>query len=152
MAFLTVEDRYAEMEVIVFARQYQRYSSEIFNENAVLISGTLSFEDGDEVRLILGSVEPLRSNTDTAADNESEKSTDSKPQEKTIYVKLPTIKDKRTATLSRMSLLNPGVAKVVVYDSETKKYSVMKDVLLSTDERVIHRLVSVFGEGNIVLK
>ena len=51
-----------------------------------------------------------------------------------------------------MSLLNPGKAKVVVFDSETKKYSVMKGVALSTEERVISRLVSVFGEGNIVLK
>ncbi len=152
MAFLTVEDRYGEMEVIVFARQYQRYSSEIFNENAVLINGTLSFEDGDEVRLLLGSVEPLRSNTDVETEGETVKNTESKPQESTIYIKLPSINDKRTPILTRMSLLNPGVAKVVVYDSETKKYSVMKGALLSTEERVIRRLVSVFGEGNVALK
>lgn len=150
MAFLTVEDRYAEMEVIVFARQYQRYSSELFPENAVLISGTLSFEDGDEVRLLLSSVEHLRSNAD--ASGAADKAEEENPKESTIYIKLPSINDKRTAVLSRMSLLNPGKTRVVVYDSETKKYSVMKDVLLNTEDRVMHRLVSVFGEGNVVLK
>ena len=46
MAFIKLEDRYGEIEVIVFAKQYKNFSSEIFVENAVCIEGSISFEDG----------------------------------------------------------------------------------------------------------
>ena len=150
MAFITVEDRFGEMEVIVFAKHYSHYSSEIFNENAVVISGNLSFEDGDEARILLSSLEPLRSNHDFV--NAKEQKPENEIKTSILYVKLDSILDKRISTITRMALLNPGKVKVVVYDSSTKKYSVMKDTYIDPTEKVINKLKATFGESNIVLK
>ena len=150
MAFIKLEDRFAEIEVIVFARQYAKFSSEIFEENAVFVEGNLSVEDGDEVRIILSELSPLRSNTDFAITDDKPKISTEAP--KTVYVKVNGMDDKRMPTLTRMALLNPGKSRIVVFDVNTKKYSAIRDVLINPTEKVLSRLSTTFGEGNVVLK
>ena len=154
MAFITVEDSYGELEVIVFARQYKRFSSDIIPENAVLVKGTLSFEDGDEIRILLSELTPLKSNTEyeNEARSAQKEQKPSAPEAQTLYVKLDSIMDKRVATITRMALLNPGKAKVVVYDASSGKYSAMKDAFIDPTEKVMMRLKSLFGDKNVVLK
>ncbi|MBO5879331.1 MAG: hypothetical protein J6Q68_02105, partial [Clostridia bacterium] len=148
MAFITLEDRYGEIEVIVFSRQYKLFQKDIFVENAVAVEGSLSFEDGDEVRLLLSSLSPLSSNTDfdqEAAPKEKEKDV-------TVYVKVSSLSDAKIPTLTRMALLNPGKAKVVVFDCSTKRYSALTDAFIDPTEKVFARLKNVFGENNVVIK
>ena len=149
MAFLTLEDRYGEIEVIVFARQYSKFSSELFVENAVCIEGSLSFEDGDEVRILLSNVISLKSNSDFQ--NNSKPSEIKEPTK--IYVKMQSISDqKKIASLTRLGLLNPGKASIIVYDITTKKYHALKDVVISPTDKVISRLKTIFGDDSVVLK
>ena len=64
MAFVKIEDRTAEAEVIVFTKLYEQFAAVLHEDNAVMIEGTLSFEDGDTVRIILSKAIPLISNDD----------------------------------------------------------------------------------------
>ena len=153
MAFIKLEDRYGEIDVIVFAKQYKKFASEIFAENAVCIEGTLSFEDGDEVRILLSNLIPLQSNSDFKNSNSDKQSEINKPnKEQVVYIKVPTMTDSRLQSLTRLGLINPGAAKIVVFDSEQKRYHALKDVLISSNENVILRLKSIFGEDSVVLK
>ncbi len=152
MAFITLEDRYGEIEVIVFAKQYKRFASEIFVENAVCIEGTLSFEDGDEVRILLSNLSPLSSNSDFKNKNTSsvEKVVSQRP--KTLYIKLPSMSDSRLPTVTRLALLNPGSTPIAVFDASMGKYHALKDVMISNSEKVLTRLKTVFGDDNVVFK
>ena len=69
-----------------------------------------------------------------------------------MYVKVNGMDDKRMPTLTRMALLNPGKSRIVVFDVNTKKYSAIRDVLINPTEKVLSRLSTTFGEGNVVLK
>ena len=149
MAFITLEDRYGEIEVIVFRKQYSRYSSEIFVENAVCVEGAISFEDGDEVRILLSSLTTLKSNTDFQ--NEKEKNNANTPSK--IYVKIQSVTDERKlSSLTRLGLLNPGKTSIIVYDMSTKKYHSMKDITVSPSDKVVSRLKTIFGDDSVVLK
>ncbi|MBE6534700.1 MAG: DNA polymerase III subunit alpha, partial [Ruminococcaceae bacterium] len=53
MAFLTVEDRYADIEVVVFAKHYDKLSSLLLEEAVVAISGNISVEEGDAPKILL---------------------------------------------------------------------------------------------------
>ena len=143
MAFITVEDRLGEIEVIVFAKQYAKFSTEIFEENAVLITGNLSIDETDGAKIILSDISPLISNGDYK----------SKPErEMTLYIKVTGLDDKRIATISRMALLNPGKCSVVLYDTTTKKYSAIKNVRIDPSDKVLARFKTNFGEDSVVLK
>ena len=147
MAFIKLEDRFAEIEVIIFANQYSKIADEIFNENAVAVSGTISVEDGEEAKILLSSLDRLSSNYEYSyAKNKNAR------REETVYVRLSAISDPRISKISRISLLNPGNARVAIFDEETKKYSIIKGVMINTDTAVIGRLKEIFGEENVVVK
>jgi DNA polymerase-3 subunit alpha len=147
MAFLTVDDSYGEIEVIVFAKRYASFSDLLHTDNAVFIDGNISVEDDDSPRIILSSAKQLVSNSEYVAQSEVKA-----PAEQRLFIKVANVSDKRIATLYRIAALNPGSTKIVLYDEETKKYNVMKDVTVNPRENVMQRLHSIFSEENVVLK
>ncbi len=153
MAFITLEDRYGEIEVIVFAKQYSRFAAEIFSENAVCIEGAVSFEDGDEVRILLSGLTPLISNSDFKSKKDKVTMQEGEETRQSIlYIKVPTISDSRLPVLTRMALLNPGKTKIAVFDASSRKYHALRDVMISASDKVINKLRAVFGEDNVVAK
>jgi len=145
MAFISLEDKLSEIEVIVFAKQYARFSDEIYQENAVYVEGNISEEEGEAPKILLSNLIPLKS---------GEMARTVPPEEKTeakLYIKIDGFNDKRLQSISRMALLNRGKTAVVVYDVKTKKYSAMRDVKINPTESVIERLCKIFGEDAVVL-
>ena len=153
MAFLTVEDRIGEIEVIVFARQYASIAEELTEESAVIIDGKVSEEDGEPNKIILSKVTPLISNISY----KKEEIKTSKP-EKTdesaakVYIKLDRLEEGKLTPIYRLSNLNPGRAQIVLFDASERKYVALKNYTISIREEVIERLKSVYGNENIVVK
>lgn len=147
MAFITLDDKYGEIEVIVFARQYKQFSSELSDDSAVLIFGQASAEDGEDARIILNSAEPLKTNSEYEAEKRTTRASE-KPAER-IFIRVPDMKDPRIAVVTRLSALEPGSVPVVFYDESSGKYSVMKNITVSSSERVMAKLASTFGEQNV---
>ena len=147
MAFIGIEDKFAEIEVVVFAKQYARFSDEIFEENAVYVEGNISEEEGEPPKILLSNLVPLKSNGDMEKREEPKAAA---PH--TLYVKIDGFDDKRIASITRMALLNSGCANIVVYDNKTKKYNAMKDVKINPSDSVIERLRKIFGDDSVVLR
>ncbi len=145
MAFITVEDRIGEIGVIVFAKQYAKFAQEIALENAVMIEGKISAEEGEEPEIILSRVSPLMSNERYAREAV-------RPSTQRVYIKLDFFDEKKLTPVYRISNLYPGRIPVAIFDASTGKYISLKNVTLSTDDNVIARLRSVFGDANVVVK
>ncbi len=156
MAFITVEDRYGEIEVIVFGKQYSRFASEIRIDNAVYIVGNLSAEDEEEPKVLLSELMPIIPNAEYKGKkgNEPDKPTtrSDKPNAPRLFIKVQGLNDERINIIHRMAQLNRGNAQVVLYDVTTSKYSAMKGINITPSDAVIARLKSKFGEGSVVLK
>ena len=147
MAFISLEDRLAEIEVIVFARQYEKFSSELFEEAAVIIDGKISYEDSDSVKIILSRVESLKSNTELSSapsDNDREASK--------LFIKVEKLDEKTVAPIFRLANLNSGKCSVVLFDSSSNKYTTMKNVTINPSDKVIERLKNLYGEKSVVIK
>ena len=152
MAFITVEDRLGEIEVIVFAKQYSRFYSEITQENAVMICGKLSIEDGDSPKILLSTLTPLMSNSEYGAKILQKEALPQTDTEGRIFVKLDKFSEAAIAPIYRMSNLYPGRAVVVIYDVSTKKYTAIKNVKIDNSSSVIDKLTAKYGVGNVVVK
>ena len=110
-----------------------------------MIDGTVSVEEGEGVKVLLSSIEPLKSDAEFSH----------QPAQKTerrIYIKVANLSDPRINNIGRISALNRGETKVVLFDESRKKYCAMKDVALAPTEKVLSRLRSIFSEENVVLK
>ncbi len=154
MAFITLEDRIGEIEVIIFSKQYAKYSSEINEENAVLIEGKINAEDGEDPKIILSKLIPLIGNEnysymDSENNNQSNALSNTA---KRIYVKLASFDEKKISPIYRIANLNPGNTEIAIYDAAAKRYISVKNVTLSADKAVIERLKSIYGENNIAIK
>lgn len=148
MAFLTVDDKYAEIEVIVFARQYSDFADMLHEDGAVLIEGNISEDEEDGAKIILSSVEPLKSN----ADYESRVPKDTVQKKPRLFVRVNGLSDKRLDKLYRISLLNRGNTDVVIYDTVSGKYSVSKDMKINPTPEVIGRISNIFSAENVIFK
>ena len=151
MAFITVEDRFGDMEVIVFGKQYARFSSEIFVDNAVCITGNISCEVDEDPRLLLSELTPLVSNAQYKAKAEG-RSIPEEPKKARLFIKVDGLDDSRISIIQRMSALNRGTTQIVLFDTKTSKYMEMKGTTINITDEVISRLRSRFGESSVVLK
>ena len=145
MAFLTLEDRYAEIEVIVFAKSYGKFSQILEVEAAVAIQGNISTEEGESPRILLSTATALIPDSEYS----SKKANTEEPK---IYIKVPNLLDSRINNLKRIAALNRGNAKIVLYDNSRGKYCALKDALVSPSDKVMERLSSIFGAENVILK
>ncbi len=156
MAFLRVDDKTGEIEVIVFARQYAAYSAMLGEEVGVLIEGTLSVEEGEgetnQARVLLSGLSLLESNASVAAKSEEKNgmNTEKTASAPRICIKLPSLPDKRTDVILRLSSLNPGPCEVLLYDASTKRYSRMQGTYIAASDKVKERLQMLFGKENVV--
>ena len=145
MAYLTLEDRFGEIDIVVFAKNYQKFSDILEEDTAVVIEGNIATEEGEAPRVLLSAAASLIPNSDYSK-KESENT------EKKIYIKVPNLNDSRINVILRISALNRGNAKIVLYDESRKKYCAMKDCLAAPSEKVMTKLSSLFGEENVILK
>ena len=150
MAFLTLEDRFAEIEVIVFARQYAQFASELFIENAIVIEGNISVEDGDDVRIILSSAKRLGLSNGAKASRKSEAA--SSAYAPRIFIKLPDTDERLIAPIYRIANFNRGDASVVIYDESKQKYVALRGVTMAQSDKVKEKLSELYGAENIVFR
>ncbi len=147
MAFLKLDDGYGEIDIIVFAKRYLQFSNILFADNAVNIKGSISVEDDEPPKILLNFAAELVSNSDYMSIPSVRETSEAR-----IYIKLPSISDKRVSTIYRIAALNQGNARIVLYDESTKKYNVIKDAFINPTEKVIQRLYSLFSEENVIFK
>ena len=63
MAFVTVEDLYGTVEIIVFENCYQEASKYLVEESIVMIEGRLSIREDDEPKIVARTIKPFGDNT-----------------------------------------------------------------------------------------
>ena len=59
MAFVTIEDLYGSIEVIVFENCYMNCSSELIEENIVLVDGRLSIREDEDTKIVAREIKKL---------------------------------------------------------------------------------------------
>ena len=153
MAFLVVEDRVAEIEVVVFAKHYARLSRLLSADSAVVIVGNISVED-DVARILLSDAIALASNDDYvgASKETGEAKVAEAPIQKRLFVRIKSMADARMDIIYRVAQFNRGDAQIVLYDEGSGKYSAIKGLAVEPSEKVLSKLHHAFGSENVILK
>ncbi|MBQ1260937.1 MAG: DNA polymerase III subunit alpha, partial [Clostridia bacterium] len=147
MAFLRVDDKYGEMGVIVFAKNYRAYSELLGEDSAIIIEGYVNpADDESEPEIVLTDAKPLMSNVEFEY---TEKANVPKAR---LYVRVGDRSDGRLNVLYRIASLNPGGTELVLYESISGKYLTLKGYSINPTEQVIARLGKNFGTDNVILK
>ena len=137
MAYVTLEDDTASMELICFSRTLNDSGSFIRGNAAILAEGKISARDEKEPQLMVDSIRPLSVLEGSAGGG------------KTLYLRLPSREDPRVRKVRLALSFFPGESQVVLYFEDCKKRVGSRCEIRPA---LIDDLKERLGEENVVVK
>lgn len=147
MAYVTVEDDTASIEMLAFSNVINQYGGYLRENSPVVVTGRLSLRDDKEPQIVINRARPI---SDYANEPVIEAPGD-RPVEiqGTLYLRLPTQEGPLFPKIRAILNMFPGVSPAVVYFADTKQ---RRGTRCALDERMLRELKTVLGEGNVVVK
>ncbi len=137
MAYVTLEDDTASIELICFSRTLNDSGSFIRENAAILAEGKISARDEKEPQLMVDSIRPLSVLEGSAGGG------------KTLYLRLPSREDPRVRKVRLALSFFPGESQVVLYFEDCKKRVGSRCEIRPA---LIDDLKERLGEENVVVK
>ncbi len=163
MAFVKLEDRYGEIECIVFASKYEEYSRYIRIDAALYIEGTISLREDEDPKILVNVIDEL---TDNASYTQGEKQIQpnkiqsvsippSKPKTAVpskitkLYLRVPDTSSREYLKAKNIVDIFEGDTRVIFYSRESEQYSNYTSGI-SASEYILAELKAILGEENVV--
>lgn len=140
MAFMTIEDLYAAIEVIVFPKTFNKYRDLIYEDSMLLLKGRVNIREGEQPKILCEYIEPL-----------------SKDEEKTysynkIYIR---IEEEKSVTdvmkkLKPVCLQYRGNIPIYLYINENRKtFLINQELWVNSDKDILFYFENKFGKDNV---
>ncbi len=143
MAYVTVEDDTASIEMLAFASVIGQYGGYIRENSAVVVTGRLSLRDDKDPQILVNRVRPI-------SDYAAEKPKEPQPQvPQTLYLRLPGEGGKLYPKIRAILNMFPGTQKTVLFFEDTRA---RRGTACEFRESMLRELKNVLGDGNVVLK
>ncbi|WP_029688592.1 DNA polymerase III subunit alpha [Thermoanaerobacter sp. A7A] len=130
MAFVTIEDLYGTVEVIVFPTVYEKYSSIIKEDSPVVVRGKVSLKEEEEPKILCDEIKPL-----------------SQAIVKKLYLNLQD--STKIEIVKQILRKNPGNMPVVLKLNSKKLLVANRDLWVDGSRELIKQLYAVLGEENV---
>ncbi len=150
MAYVTVEDDTAALEMLAFSNVLSQYGGYLRENSPVVVTGRLSLRDDKEPQIVINRARPISdyANADVRAEEAPAPSV-SEPKRGTLYLRLPGEDNKLYPKVKAMLNMFPGDSGVVLYFADTKQRRGTRCVLMDS---LLRELRNLLGAENVVLK
>ena len=146
MAYVTLEDDTASIEMLAFSNVLSQYGGYLKENQPVVIVGRLSMRDDKEPQIVINRARPM-------SDFENQPQMDApvreNPKTGTLYLRLPTEEGSLFGKIRAILQMFPGSSQVVVYFADTKQ---RRGSTCALDSRMLAELEQVLGQENVVIK
>jgi len=148
MAYVTVEDDTAGMEMLAFSNVISQYGGYLKENSPVVVTGRLSLRDDKEPQIVINRVRPI---FDYAHGNPEPVYTPAQAAVKSgkLYLRLPGEEGNPFAKVRAILNMFPGESSVVVYFADTGKRLGKRCAIM---DNMLAELKNLLGEGNVVVK
>jgi len=145
MAYVTVEDDTAAVELLAFSSVLNQYGGYLRENQPVVIVGKISFREDKEPQIIVNRARPISD----YAQEVQEAPVEAVPKNGTLYLRLETEENPLFAKVRAILNMFPGENQAVVYFADTKQ---RRGTRCALDERMLRELKRLLGDGNVVVK
>ena len=148
MAYVTVEDDTAAIEMLAFSNVLSQYGGYLRENSPVVVTGRLSLRDDKEPQIVVNRARPM---SDFAEGNPEPTAPVRRNQPKTgtLYLRLPGEEGKLFPKIKAILNMFPGDSAVVLYFTDTKQRRGTRCAIMDS---MLQELKNVLGEANVVLK
>ena len=154
MAFVTVEDGTASIEVIVFPKVLAEYGHLLITDSPVALAGKLSVKDEDEPKLLMseGVLLSPDGKEPTFPDSRKPKPVKKDIKQLKLYLKVPSLESREFRRISAFISIFSGTVPVVLYDAENQKASALKGSGAMVTEFTVSEMREILGDENVIIK
>ena len=149
MAYVTVEDDTASIEMLAFSNVLSQYGGYLRDGSAVVITGRLSLRDDKEPQIVVNRARPISDFAQGAPEPEITPQPAQVVRQGTLYLRLPGEEGKLYPKIRAIVNMFPGDSSVVLYFADTGRRRGARAALA---ESMLRELKNVLGEGNVVVK
>lgn len=150
MAYVTVEDDTASIEMLAFSNVLNQYGGYLKENSPVVITGRLSIRDDKDPQIVINRARPI---TDFAQQPQEQPEVaprvPTKPLSGKLYLKIPTQDCPACRKTKAIIKMFPGDSEVVLYFADTKQRMGGR---CSLRENMLTELKNLLGNENVVLK
>ena len=146
MAYVTVEDDTASIEMLAFSNVLNQYGGYLKENQPVVITGRLSMREDKEPQIVVNRARPI---SDFAGDRSVREPVQESRKTGTLYLRLATQEGPEFGKIRAILNMFPGKNTVVVYFADTKQ---RRGSQCDLDARMLKELKNVLGSENVVIK
>lgn len=147
MAFITLEDMFGSIEVIVFPGVYDRCMQLLFEDSIIIVIGKINFKEDEEPKIIAENIISLtEENVNMILRTNKSKS----EKQKKIYLRLKNRNNDIMNKIKQILRRKRGKTPVYLYiESEKRKLLANKDLWIQIDGNIIKELREILGDDSI---
>ncbi len=140
MAFLTLEDLYGDIEVIIFPKVYEKYSNLIVEDNIVSITGILNISEEENPKLMGNFITKLSDDNDT----------------RELFIQVMDADEFKNikSEIVKILKIEHGNNRVIIYVKSNKTKKIMEKEfwinIKNTD--IFNKIVTLVGQENVKIK
>ncbi|WP_062355141.1 DNA polymerase III subunit alpha [Bacillus kwashiorkori] len=140
MAFLTLNDEYAELASVIFPDMFRKYGSLIKEGTTVLLTGVKEVRNGNPQFIIqeVQSIEELKGRMKLK-----------------LYIKVPEQLHRKTTLMKLKNILTKHIGNtpvLIYYEQDHRTVQLLPDNWINIESTSITELKQLLGENNVVLK
>ena len=153
--FLTVEDMYGAVEVIVFSKLYEKFGSRLEVDQVLVIQGRVSAKEDEATKIVAMDMlfyEDIETNIQyNAAPPPTERARQAPPAKKqTFWVKVPEGKAIQLRDITDILSKYHGGTPVMIYnEAQKKKYQAKESFWVAPNHLLAQELEALLGVGNV---
>ena len=149
MAYVTVEDDTAAVELLAFSNVLGEFGGYLHENSPVVIVGRLSLREDKEPQIIVNRVRPITDFSDPSAPMEPASPASPAIYEGTLYLRLESEQDPNYPKVRAILNMFPGHSQAVLFFADART---RRGASCQLAEPMLRELKNRLGEGNVVLK
>ena len=149
MAYVTVEDDTASIEMLAFSSVLNQFGGYLKENSAVVITGRLSIRDEKEPQIVINRARPITDFSEAPENAMPVQPESPEVLSGTLYLKLAGENDPNYRKVRAIVNMFPGESVVKVFFADTRK---MRGTQAALDSRMLRELETVLGKENVVVK
>ena len=160
MAYVTVEDESASIELVVFPRSLQQCGAYLTEDSAVLLTGRIDAREDEAPKVLLNEAQPLTESavSSTLAKENPQQSvyTDQQaaklaPQK--LFLRIASMQGDEWPQIKAILLTQPGDTPVYLYPTDTKKKTLAaRRYWCQPDVPFLEKLRFLLGEEDVIMQ
>lgn len=147
MAFVTAEDLYGSIEIIVFPKTLEKYSELIYETSVISVVGNLSLEEQKDAKILASEISLPPSGSNNAAENAPVK----KKRKLGLFLRFQNEQDDNIRLAKRVTTIFDGTIPLYFYYIDSGRYELQpRTDFVEVNETELRELKRILGDENVV--